>query len=80
MVSTPGKDGASTSGSIESSVAPKKYIDHGQLHQGQLYDHSEVNRIVVERSMEWNGRYNFLDFKIDYILSVILFYVIKCVV
>jgi hypothetical protein len=47
-----GGSGCSTTSSLAS--ASKKHPYH-QLQQEQLYDNSEVNRIVVERSMEWNG-------------------------
>jgi len=47
--------------SPDSSAVAKKYADHRQLHEGQLYDNSEVNRMVVERSMEWNGQADSTD-------------------
>ena len=46
--------------SPDSSTQSKKHgnvMAHRQLNQGQLYDNSEVNRIVVERSLEWNGTF-----------------------
>ena len=44
--------------STSSSIASKKYYqNHLTLQQEQLYDNSEVNRMVVERSMEWNGKW-----------------------
>ena len=58
---TPTKGGGSSLGSVTSSIASRKY--HQPLRQEQLYDNSEVNRMVVERSMEWNGLSPFTFFQ-----------------